>query len=137
MVAEKNRRLRKGDQLIIIILILGLIISAGVYWWAGRPQGGLQAVVTVDGKEFRRINLDQVKAPFEFTVQTGAQNEQYNIIEIERTRVRVREANCPEQVDVNQGWLTRPGQSAVCLPHRVVLRLVSTSGQDEVDEIVR
>ncbi len=131
------KRARKGDRLLIIGLLVGLVISGGIYWWAGRAQGGLQAVVTVDGKEIRRINLDQVKAPFEFTVQTGANNEQYNIVEIERTRVRVREANCPEQVDVNQGWLTRSGQSAICLPHRVVLRLVSSNAPDEVDEIVR
>ncbi|MGE5653556.1 MAG: NusG domain II-containing protein, partial [Bacillota bacterium] len=64
-------------------------------------------------------------------------NEQYNTIEIEKSRVRVREANCPEQVDVKQGWLTRPGQSAVCLPHRLVLKLVSSGAPDEVDEIVR
>ena len=70
-------------------------------------------------------------------MQTGPNNDQYNIVEVERTRVRVREANCPEQVDVKQGWLTRPGQTAVCLPHRVVVRLVSSSAPDEVDEIVR
>lgn len=131
------RPIRKGDRLLIIILTVGLFISAGVYWWVGRPQGGLQAVVTADGKEIRRINLDQLTAPFEFVVGTGPNGEQKNVIEVDRGRVRVREANCPEQVDVNQGWLTRSGQSAICLPHRVVVKIVARDGRDDVDEIAR
>ena len=41
----------------------------------------------------------------------------------------------PDQVCVRTGRLTRAGQVAVCLPHRVILKLTGTS-TDGIDAIV-
>lgn len=41
------------------------------------------------------------------------------VIETEKGRVRVRSSGCPDQVCVHTGWISRPGEAAVCLPNRV------------------
>lgn len=119
-------KIRQGDRILIIALLAALALSSAVYFFVSQQGGRLTAVVTADGKEIKRIDLNGVLQPYEFTVKTGANQQDYNIIQVEKGRIRVREANCPEQVDVKQGWLTRSGQSAVCLPHRVVVKVVST-----------
>ena len=49
--------------------------------------------------------------------------------------VRFASSNCPDQVCVHTGTLTRAGQMAVCLPTRVVVRLI---GEDTtVDAVAR
>ena len=45
------------------------------------------------------------------------------------------DADCRDQVCVRTGTLTHAGQAAVCLPHRVILKLTGTS-TDGIDAIV-
>ena len=47
---------------------------------------------------------------------------------------KMANADCRDQVCVRTGTLTHAGQAAVCLPHRVVLKLVGVndSGIDAV-----
>lgn len=44
------------------------------------------------------------------------------------------DADCADQVCVRTGTLTRAGQSAVCLPNRVIVKLIGA--ENEVDAIV-
>ena len=48
-------------------------------------------------------------------------------IELQGARARVAESPCPGQDCVAQGWISRPGEMAVCVPSGVFL-LVSSSG---------
>lgn len=52
----------------------------------------------------------------------------YNVLEVDGTRVRIREANCPDLLCVSTGWIDRPGQTIVCLPHRLVVRIEGAEG---------
>ena len=58
--------------------------------------------------------------PFSFTV---AWEGGYNVVEVERGRIRVAEANCPDQICVRQGWLSNSAAPIACLPHKLVIRL--------------
>lgn len=57
---------------------------------------------------------------------------QYNIIEINNTQARIKEDNSPDQIGVRTGWIERPGQTAICLPHGLVLEITGQMGEDEV-----
>lgn len=59
----------------------------------------------------------------------------YNVLEVEGTRARMREANCPDRLCVQMGWIERPGQSIVCLPHRLLLRI--EGGEEKLDGVSR
>lgn len=56
-----------------------------------------------------------------------------NTIQVEGKTVRFSASSCPDQVCVRTGTLTRAGQTAVCLPNRVIVRL--SGGETEVDAV--
>ncbi|NLJ69650.1 MAG: NusG domain II-containing protein [Firmicutes bacterium] len=116
----KSRYFRPGDLIIygalLLIFVMGTLIGAGEL-----GQGGTAAVITQDGREIRRIDLEQVEEPYEFRVENA--DGQYNIIRVEPGRIRVTEASCPDKVDVKQGWISKANQSIVCLPNRLVIRI--------------
>ena len=43
------------------------------------------------------------------------------MIEVSGGRVRVRDADCPDRLCVRMGWVSRDGESIVCLPHKLVV----------------
>ena len=59
----------------------------------------------------------------------------HNVIVLSGKTAVMQSADCPDQVCVRTGRLTRAGQVAVCLPHRVILKLTGTS-TDGIDAIV-
>ena len=55
---------------------------------------------------------------------------QYNIVEIEDGRIRVKEDNSPDQIAVKTGWISKPGQTSVCLPHKLVISVEKKGSSD-------
>jgi hypothetical protein len=127
--------MKVGDKL-VLGLLLTIFLASGLYiTWLNNTRGDqLLATVLSDGAVIREIDLSAVPEPYQFRVEDGRGG--YNIVSVEPGRIRVIEANCPEQVDVRQGWISQPHQSIVCLPNRLVIRL-STKGPSDVDFIVR
>ncbi|NMB46890.1 MAG: NusG domain II-containing protein [Firmicutes bacterium] len=118
---KQSRYFRPGDLIIYIALLsifaLGVAIAAG-----DQHSASSTAVVTLDGREVHRVNLDTVAKPYEFRVETPQGG--YNLIRVEQGRIRVLEASCPDKIDVKQGWIGRANQSIVCLPNRLVIRVL-------------
>ena len=54
-----------------------------------------------------------------------------NTIEVEHGRIRVREAGCPDQVCVGQGYISDGTVPIVCLPNKLVIEI--TGGGDSLD----
>lgn len=123
----KNRfpLFRKRDLLIFLLAA----VLAGVGFWRWIPGSGAPvAVIEQDGKEVRRVELDSIPQP-ETLVLEG---EISVTVLLEPGQVSIIHSDCPDQICVNTGVLTQPGQSAVCLPARVSVRIVgkSESGVD-------
>jgi len=55
------------------------------------------------------------------------------VIEIKGMRARVVSSPCRDQLCVRAGWLSRPGDTAVCLPRRVAIQI--KGGQSGVDSV--
>lgn len=125
--------MRRGDRLLVIILVVAIVASWIIARLPARGQS-LLAEIKVDGKVVQTIDLAKLTEPLEFTIYSGSSNQQTNVIRAETGRIRVVAANCREQLDVRQGWITRPGQSIICLPHRLV---VTIRGESGVDSIIR
>ena len=101
-----------------MVLCGALLLAAGALYLALSllPQGTV-AVVEQNGQEVARRELSQLAGPE--TLSQGA---------------AVTSSTCPDQVCVQTGQLTRAGESAICLPARVTLRL--EGGGDSVDATV-
>ena len=111
------KRVRPGDWIAAVLIFT---LATGI-WAAGRSQssGSLTALVRQDGQVVRTIALTGLSEPITFTLD-GAYT---NTIRAENGRICVESATCPGQDCVHTGWLTRAGQSAVCLENRVSITL--------------
>lgn len=98
------------------------------------PSERIYAEIKVGAVVLETIDLSAVSEPFTQTVHTGSGG--YNVIEVRQGMIRVVEANCPEQVDVRQGWIDAPYESIVCLPHRLVITILpEDSERRDVDGV--
>ena len=112
---------------IIITAVLAVCAALGL-WLRQRPAAGTVANIYRDGVCIRSVDLAAVTEPETFTVTTEHGS---NTVLIEPGRIRIIEADCPDQVCVNTGWLSDSAAPIVCLPHRVVIRIESApSGRD-------
>ena len=117
--------------LILIGFLLLLSAGAGAFLWFGRGGGAQTALVYQDGVCIRTIDLSRVDAPCSFTVEW---EDGYNIIEVERGRIRVSEADCPDKVCVRRGWVSDSAAPIACLPHKLVIQLEG-GGEADIDGV--
>ena len=58
------------------------------------------------------------------------------VVEFSHGNIRVKSAPCANQDCVRTGWISRGGQSIVCLPGRFVVELAAESGENDDFDIV-
>ena len=114
----------RRDFLLIAAVILAAAAAVFFFQVKNRTSGTVYAIVEQDSKE---------SEPGEYRISDG---DSYNVIEITEGGVRMKEADCPDQICVSRGLIQKSGQSIVCLPHRLVIRLeqVGDQGLDAVAE---
>ena len=114
----------------VILLLLVLVGAACAAFVLLRPAGtGAAARITLDGELVEEIDLSAVTEPYTFTVEGPGGFT--NTIQVEHGRIRVLEAGCPDQVCVNQGYISDGTVPIVCLPNRLVIEIVG--GGDSLD----
>lgn len=102
-----------------------LVLAAGIYLWSLLQPAGNTAVIEQNGAELYRVALSSLNEPEQLEIN-GV------VIEISRAGARFVTSPCPDQLCVHAGLLTRAGESAVCLPQRVSLRLTGDAGTDGI-----
>ena len=105
-----------------------VLLAAACAWrsWRGAGQSGaLEAVVSVDGTEEFTTPLTGLNR-VERTIQANGYTLKIILTDKE---VWVEESDCPTQDCVHTGHISRSGQSIVCLPARVTVRLLGGSGE--------
>ncbi|WP_346355906.1 NusG domain II-containing protein [Azotosporobacter soli] len=124
--------LTKADKILIVVLLSAALagISASFYL-AAHESGEKIAEVRVAGQVVKTMTLRQGYRE-EFTLRQG---DEVNVIEADNGRIRIREANCPDHLCVQQGWVSLPNQQLVCLPFRVTVKVTTT--ESELDDIAR
>ena len=119
-------RLKWGDAVIIaVVLLLAAALTAVLA--AGTQGDRLYAEVWQDNQLVERVALTDGT---DRTIDLDG----HNVIVLSGKSARMASADCRDQVCVRTGTLTRAGQVAVCLPNRVVLKIVGETG--EIDAIV-
>ena len=111
--------IRPGDWLVIVIGLTACVAAFPLAWQAGQPE---KAVVRQAGSVFAELDLSrnrriEVPGPLGTTV-----------IAVENSRVRVVSDPGPRQYCVHQGWLSHPGEIAICAPNQVSVQIVGSQG---------
>ena len=100
-----------------LILIICLLITAGLlYLLISARQSASTCEIILDGKVIQTVSLseDQTFSPEGFPEIT---------LEIRSGKIRFLSSDCPDQICVKSGFISHPGEYAVCLPHRLMIRI--------------
>ena len=103
-------RATKLDRAIFVATVslsAAAMLASGLV--AGR--GTRRVVVEVDGEAYGVYPLDR--------------------IEISPDGVRVTESDCPDRREVAEGEISKRGQSLICLPHRLIVRIAQEGGETD------
>ena len=111
---------------IIVLLLAGAVAaSAAVLLLRDGSAPSPTARITRDGVLLEEIDLETVDQPRSFTLEDGSGT---NTVQVERGRIRVSEADCPDQVCVNRGWISDGTVPIICLPHKLIIEIVGGEG---------
>lgn len=115
--------MKKGDKITSIIVILIITVSIiGVFTYKNFKSGPEKiALIKQDGKVIKTIDLNKIKYKQKFIVKYKSSN--FNKIEIENGKIAITDADCPDKICVKTGWISEPGQSIVCLPHKLIIEI--------------
>ena len=105
--------------IVIILLPIAILLL--------NTSKGATAVIKSDGKVIDTLSLD-INGTYTYKSDKG-----YNIVEVSDGKVRVKEADCPNQDCVNKGYIKRNNESLICLPHKFEVTIIS--GDNEYDII--
>ncbi len=134
---ELKKQWRFMDGVVIVCLVILSFTPLIVFGMNQKNQtedNGLIAIIKIDGKEVDRFELNENTKHYEKTYYPG--KDKYNIVEMEGTRIRVKEDNSPDQIAVRTGWISRAGQTSICLPHKLVVELVSKAPSEEDEDLI-
>lgn len=111
--------------------LLGLLALAALLFLIQRlaPQGS-RAAVEVNGVLLETRELARLAGPELLTVQ--GENGIILTVEFTPEGARIQESNCPDKTCVSRGTITRAGETAICLPGRVILKIEGQGNMDAV-----
>jgi hypothetical protein len=118
---EAMNRFKKGD--LFIVLLIALIALSTLIWShfnvGGKQGDSLIAVITRDGKVTNKIDLNKVQEPQYIKFEDGI----HLTVLAEKGKIRVLDADCPDKICVKYGWLTKPGDQAICMPSKTIVKI--------------
>ncbi len=116
------KKLFKRADIIVISAIL--LLSLLLYLPNALNNDSLTAVIYADGEIAEEIDLSKVNEAYTFSPKSGT------VIAVETGKIRFAEARCKDELCISSGWLTQKGQTAACLPEKIVITI---KGADKTD----
>ncbi len=110
------------------IVPLAVIAAAALLLWAvmSNSGGGKTAELVADNTVIKRLDLSK---------DCTYKPEGYDVeITVKDGKAAFTSADCPDKICIKTGFIGTRGQSAVCLPNRLTLRI--TGGSDGVDAAI-
>ncbi|WP_294361758.1 NusG domain II-containing protein [uncultured Senegalimassilia sp.] len=129
-VAQKKayRRMKLNVVAVLVIVAVALAAATAANALGSAVDARTAVIQDADGNTFT-MPLSQDDA---LTVTSSAGT---NVIEVQAGKVRVSEADCPNQDCVEQGWISKAGQQIVCLPHKLVVNITDEDAGSTYDVV--
>ncbi|MDO5791151.1 MAG: NusG domain II-containing protein [Coriobacteriia bacterium] len=113
---------------VLVIVAVALATAAAANALGSAVDARTAVIQDADGNTFTMpLSQDDV-----LTVTSSAGT---NVIEVQAGKVRVSEADCPNQDCVEQGWISKAGQQIVCLPHKLVVNITDEDAASAYDVV--
>lgn len=122
------RRMKLNIIAVLVIVAVALAAAAAANALGSAVDARTAVIQDEDGNTFTMpLSQDDV-----LTVASSAGT---NMIEVQAGKVRVSEADCPNQDCVEQGWISKAGQQIVCLPHKLVVNITDEDAASAYDVV--
>ena len=116
------------DSLIVLAVIV-LAIGTAIVFYGGLGGGDhITVTITHRGETVEKVMLEALNEEKTVTIDGTYQLT----VVLSRDGVWVSESNCPTQDCLHTGTVSRAGQSIVCLPEQVVIRLDGKSDGPDI-----
>lgn len=122
--------LTKGDKGLIVLVVILTLVSLGYIKKQALSDTNKYVSIQVNGNEIKQIIFDKQLVGNTIPIESEFG---YNLIEIGEEEVRVIEASCPDELDVKQGYISKIGETIVCLPNRLVVEIKGMDKDTEID----
>lgn len=129
MVNMNNKRKVKND--IILAVIVVAVAATGLLLLNIFRTEGAFAVVKIDGNETARYPLSVNTEVVIETVNNGK-----NTLVIEDNKAFMKDANCPDKICEGHNKISYKGETIVCLPHKVVIEIITDDSENELDVVI-
>lgn len=116
-------------MVVAVVLLLAAVLAGSFWLWKNHApaNGAVEVVIEVNGQTTEQFLLSSL-TPGEYRRIQGMLG--YSLLEGGDNKVRMVESPCPDKICMGMGWISHPGESIVCIPNRVVVRIVGTSDYD-------
>jgi len=119
------RRRVRNDILLVAAVLLVAAIAFLIFHFSG--SRGDRVVVLMGGEQVASYSLSE---ELELVLRTG---EETNTLVIRDGKAQVTAASCPDGICVDHHPIDKAGETIVCLPHRLVIKV--EAAEDEVDGV--
>lgn len=125
---ENSHFIKRADLILIIaVLIAAVLFMLPQYLNNDAPI----AIIYSDGEEVDRIDLSSVTEKYTITLDCTPKAE----ITVEPGIIYYSYAECHDKLCINCGQLSRPGNTAACLPSGTLIVIEGKSASGEPDVI--
>ena len=109
-----NRFIKKAD---IILIVLLLLVCAVLLIPKHFRKAQAKAVIYKDGRVVKEIDLSSVREPYDFDLDCTPKAT----LRVENGCIYYSHAECHDKLCVNSGKLSKPGDTAACLPSKTLV----------------
>ncbi|MBU3805273.1 MAG: NusG domain II-containing protein [Candidatus Cellulosilyticum pullistercoris] len=118
-------KIKLWDKIIIaLLLVISFIPYLFLKMLMPSDYDMIYARITIQGKLYKEIPLTGQVKQKEFIIDTG---HGINKAVIENEAITITEADCPDEICTQTGFIDKPGQSITCLPHKLHIEIVGKS----------
>ncbi len=110
---------KNSFYLLLIIIIVSLLIFGFLNIF---KEKGETVVISVNGEDNMSFPLNEDRE-----VNIPGYDGGYNILVIKDGSAYIKEADCPDGLCISQGKIKSSGESIICLPHRVIIKILGNS----------
>lgn len=126
--------MNKYDKLLMIIILVGSLLLYTPFLISDIQTKDAQKEVVVQYQD--TIVLQVPLSKDETYIVEGALGDVY--IEVNQERLRIEKETSPYHLCSIQGWVSEVNRPIICLPNKIVARIVAKNpSDDDVDSVVK
>lgn len=129
IIISKDKQVMKKADFILIAVVVALAGVLLIFLY-GQSGSGAYVQIEINGEMVETLPLDT-----DTTYEIRTENDGENTLVIKDGCAKMTQANCPDGICTNHMKISRNGESIICLPHKVIVTVVSGNNSDEIDAV--